>query len=402
VRSDDLLSKHFAILGTTGSGKSCAVAVLLRALLDGHPNGHVILIDPHAEYQAAFQGQCVTVGPETMSLPYWLLNFEEMVELYCSPEPDRRAFEADILKRAVLAAKTRFQGDRPGPEVTVDTPLPFRLTTLVQQIDREMGRLDKASDSLPYLRLKSRIETLRADSRFAFMFGGLQVQDTMADVLSHLLRIPVAGKPITIVDLSAVPVEIVDAVVSLLCRTVFDFAVWAGAAARAPILLVCEEAHRYIPNDPAAGFGPTRKALARIAKEGRKYAVALGLVTQRPSELSETVLSQCGTLFALRMSNDRDQAYVRRALPEGAETLLAALPALGTREAVVVGEAPAVAMRMRFAELPQHARPRAAGASFAEAWQLDDPGRDVLAGVIDRWRRRDRRPGGSGRDGGAA
>ena len=391
VLSDDLLSKHFAILGTTGSGKSCSVAVLLRALLDGHPNGHVILLDPHDEYKAAFKDQCVVVSPQTMSLPYWLLNFEEMVELYCSPEPAQRELEADILKRAVMYAKEAFQGEGGGRyKLTVDTPVPFRLTTMLQHIDKAMGDINKASDSLPYMRLKSRIETLRADKRFEFMFGGISIQDTMSDVLSRLLRIPVHGKPITIVDISAVPVEIVDAVVSLFCRMVFDFAVWSGESAEVPILLVCEEAHRYIPADTSAGFGPTRKSLSRIAKEGRKYGISLGLVTQRPSELSETILSQCGTLFALRMSNDRDQEFVRRSLPDGARALFNALPALGTREAVVVGEGAAVPMRMRFAELPEHARPRAGAMSFAEAWQLDDPGAEVLAGVIDRWRRQHR------------
>jgi hypothetical protein len=176
-------------------------------------------------------------------------------------------------------------------------------------------------------------------------------------------------------------------VVSLLCRVVFDFAVWSGEKVEVPVLLVCEEAHRYIPADGTDGFGPTRKALGRIAKEGRKYGISLGLVTQRPSELSETILSQCGTLFALRLSNDRDQAFVQRALPDGARALFNALPALGTRESVVVGEGTAVPMRMRFAELPEALRPRAGTASFAAAWQLDDPGAEVLAGVIDRWRR---------------
>jgi hypothetical protein len=225
------------------------------------------------------------------------------------------------------------------------------------------------------------------------MFGQISVQDTMADILSRVLRIPVAGKPITIVDLSAVPVEIVDAVVSLLSRMIFDFAVWAGPQAEVPILLVCEEAHRYIPNNPDGGFQPTLKALSRIAKEGRKYGISLGLVTQRPSELSETILSQCGTLFALRMSNDRDQAFVQRALPDGARGLFAALPALSNREAVVVGEATAVPMRMRFAELAAEKRPQAGQANFAAAWQKDDPGREVLDGVITRWRRQDRSAG---------
>ncbi|RDD60856.1 ATP-binding protein [Ferruginivarius sediminum] len=388
VLSDDLLGKHFAILGTTGSGKSCAVAVLLRGLLEGHPNGHVILLDPHNEYKAAFGDQAVLVSPETMSLPYWLLNFEEMVSLFCSPEPASRELEADILKRAVMAAKDAYLGEQPSQyPITVDTPVPFRLSTMLQYIDRAMGQINKPSDTLPYMRLKSRIETLRADRRFEFMFGGVAVQDTMANILSQLLRIPVAGQPITIVDLSAVPVEVVDSVVSLLCRLVFDFSIWTTEEQQCPVLLVCEEAHRYIPSDDAEGFGPTRKALSRIAKEGRKYGVALGLVTQRPSELSETILSQCGTLFALRMSNDRDQEFVRRSLPDGARALFNALPALGTREAIVVGEGAAVPMRIRFARLPYGQQPRAGTTSFAAAWQRDDPGPEILTDVIDRWRR---------------
>jgi DNA helicase HerA-like ATPase len=311
-----------------------------------------------------------------------------MVALFCSPEAASRELEADILKRALMAAKEAYLGERPAQyPITVDTPVPFRLSTMLQYIDKGMGQISKPSDTLPYLRLKSRIETLRADRRFEFMFGGVAVQDTMSEILSKLLRIPVAGQPITIVDLSAVPVEVVDSVVSLLCRLVFDFSVWTTEEQQVPILLVCEEAHRYIPSDDAEGFAPTRKALSRIAKEGRKYGVALGLVTQRPSELSETILSQCGTLFALRMSNDRDQEFVRRALPDGARALFNALPALGTREAIVVGEGTAVPMRIRFARLSPGDQPRAGTMSFAAAWQKDDPGPEILDDVIDRWRR---------------
>ena len=395
VLSDDLLSKHFAVLGSTGSGKSCSVTVLLRAILDGHPNSHVILLDPHNEYASAFGNSAVVLSPETMSLPYWLLNFEEMVEMFCSPEPAAREAEADILRREILGAKEAYFGQRsPGYSVTVDTPVPYRLTTLLQNIDREMGRLNRPGDTLPYMRLKSRIETLRGDQRFAFMFGGLAVQDTMADIIAHLMRIPVNGQPITIVDLSAVPVEIVDAVVSVLCRMIFDFAVWAGEEDQVPVLLICEEAHRYIPQDASAAFAPARKGLSRIAKEGRKYGISLGLVTQRPSEMSETVLSQCSTLFALRMSNDRDQEFVRRALPEGAGAMFNALPALGEREAIAVGEGAAVPMRIRFDELAEGARPRSAAAEFSSAWAVDGGSRQFVAEVVDRWRRQARsRPG---------
>lgn len=391
VLGDELLSKHFAILGTTGSGKSCTVAVLLRALLEGNPNGHVILLDPHDEYRSAFGARAVHVSPETMSLPYWMLNFEEMVGLLCSPDMARRETEADILKNAILSAKEAYQGERPADyPITVDTPIPYHLNTAVSHIDRAMGQLSKPVDTLPYLRLKARIETLRGDRRFSFMFGGLAVQDTMTEVLAKLLRVPVDGKPITIVDLSAVPVEIVDTVVSVLTRTIFDFAVWSADGEQVPVLLVCEEAHRYIPADDTAAFVPTRKALSRIAKEGRKYGLSLGLVTQRPSEMSEAILSQCSTLFALRMSNDRDQDFVRRALPEGAGALFNALPALGTGEAVVVGEAAAVPMRMRLHSLAASEQPHKGDLTFSEAWRYDAPDRARIEAVVARWRRQAR------------
>src|SRR3546814_19256709 len=145
------------------------------------------------------------------------------------------------------------------------------------------------------------------------MFSSLSVRDTMADILSRLLRVPVDGKPLTIFDLSGVPSEVVDVVVSLLCRTLFDFAVWSERGAAVPVLLVCEEAHRYIPSASDHGFEPTRRVIARIAKEGRKYGLSLGLVSQRPSELSETKLSPCRPPLALRRGNKTDQTTRGRA-----------------------------------------------------------------------------------------
>jgi len=234
----------------------------------------------------------------------------------------------------------------------------------------------------------SRIQALRADRRYDFMFAGLSVKDSMAEVLARLLRIPVEGRPITILQLSGVPSEIVDVVVSLLCRMVFDFAMWSMGQQSVPVLLVCEEAHRYIPQDQDTGFAPTRKAIARIAKEGRKYGVSLCLVTQRPSELSETILSQCNTIFTLRMSNERDQVFVRRAMPDSAAGMLNALPALRNQECIVVGEGVSVPMRIRFLDLEPYNRPQSDTAIFSDAWEYDqDRGESFLHDVVDRWRR---------------
>jgi DNA helicase HerA-like ATPase len=201
-----------------------------------------------------------------------------------------------------------------------------------------MGELNKADTSVPFLRLKARIEALGTDKRLGFIFPGHMVRDNLHEILSRLLRVPVSGKPLTLLDISGMPGEVVDVVISVICRMIFDYAVWSDRTRQAPVLLVCEEAHRYVPQAEGAGFEPTKRALGRIAKEGRKYGISLCLVTQRPSELSMSILSQCNTLFALRMSNERDHDFVKNALPESAQSFLSALPSLRTQEAIVMGE----------------------------------------------------------------
>ncbi len=386
--TDELLGKHFAILGSSGAGKSCALTVILRAILAEYPGGHVVLLDPHNEYGEAFGDLAEIIRPGEVQLPFWLLNFEELSEILCSPDPEARESEVGILKEAVITAKRSFYGeDEDTSYLTVDTPAPYRLTTLVETIDKAMGDFERSEQSRPYLRLKARINRLRTDNRFAFMFAGISVQDSMIDIVARILRIPVKDKPISIFDLSGVPSEIVNVLVSLLCRTIFDFALWSDRETAVPVLLACEEAHRYIARDPNAGFGPTRRAISRIAKEGRKYGVSLALVTQRPSELSQSILSQCSTLFALRMSNDQDQDFVCRALPESAAGMLSALPALRTQEAVVVGEGVALPMRMRFEDLKDNQRPMSATARFSTAWQREDaPDERFVAETLERWR----------------
>jgi len=389
LMSQEFLCKHSAVLGTTGSGKSCAVTMILRSLLEAHPNGHVVLLDPHNEYGAAFGHQAEYITTSSLHLPYWLMTYEEIVEVLCSRDPASRSREAAILKEAVVGARREFAGrDDDDIEMSVDTPVPYRLQSVIQRINAAMGKLDRPDNSLPYLRLLTTIDNLRKDRRYTFMFGGIAaVRDNMCEILSRILRIPVAGRPITILDLSAVPSEITNVVVSMLCRLVFDFALWSNPAEQIPTLLVCEEAHRYIPRDPGTGFDPTRRAISRIAQEGRKYGVSLCLVTQRPSEISENILSQCSTVFALRMNTEKDQEFVRRTLPDDAAGLLKALPALRQQEAIVVGEGVSYPMRLRFRDLPNEARPRGASSNFPKAWAHDVSGTRFLAGVVDRWRR---------------
>ncbi|HEV2551436.1 MAG TPA: DUF87 domain-containing protein [Stellaceae bacterium] len=388
LMSQEFLSKHSAIVGTTGSGKSCSLTLILRSLLTAHPNGHVVLLDPHGEYATAFSDLAEVVTPDNLQLPYWLLSFDEIVEVLCSRDPIARSREIPILKEVIVQAKQDFLGNEPDKiaALTVDTPTPYRITSVLQRISERMGKLDRPDSSLPYLRLTSTIENLRKDRRYAFMFEGLTVRDNMADIIARILRIPVDGKPITILDISAVPSEIVNVVVSLLCRVIFDFALWSEREEAIPVLLVCDEAHRYIPRDEKTGFEPTIRSIARIAKEGRKYGVSVCLVTQRPSELSEAILSQCSTIFALRMNNERDRSFVRSMLPDDAAGLMNALPVLRQREAIAVGEGVAHPMRIRFAELEPQFRPKGEAANFPKAWEDDVNGSEFLETIIERWR----------------
>ncbi len=385
---DPLLGKHFAVLGSTGSGKSWTVATIVQAILRACPAAHVVLLDPHGEYAPAFGARAEALDLADLELPYWLMNFEETAAIL-APARDARGYaEQAILKEALLAARQAWaasQGGVTGP-LTVDTPLPYRLTDLVKWIDEAMGALNKPEGAAPYRQLLARIESIRNDRRYAFLFQSLYVRDNMDAVLGRLLRFPVADRPVTVIDLSGVPSEIVDVVVSLFCRMLFEFGLWSERGRSVPLLLVCEEAHRYVPATSGTGFEPSRRAIDRIAKEGRKYGIALGLVTQRPAELSPSALSQCGTVVALRMSNERDQAFVRDTLPEGSDWLLASLPALATGEGLVLGEGVTLPMRVIFDPLPPDAQPASHTPAFSEAWRADDAGLELVRATIRRWR----------------
>ena len=180
--------------------------------------------------------------------------------------------------------------------------------------------------------------------------------DTMAEILGHLFRLPPDGKPMTIMQLAGFPAEVVDSVVSVLCRMAFDFGLWSDGAA--PLLFVCEEAHRYAPADKKIGFGPTRRALSRIAKEGRKYGVFLGLVTQRPAEIDPTIISQCSTLFVMRLANERDQNLIRSAVSDAAANLLVVHP--------LARHARSVHLRLGRGAADAHALPGIGGRPAAE------------------------------------
>jgi uncharacterized protein DUF87 len=397
VDATDMLSKHFALLGTTGVGKSSGLALILQQVLRVRPDLRIFVLDAHNEYGRCFGERAQVLNPSNLKLPFWMFNFDEIVDVFFGGRPGSQD-EVEILAEVIPLAKAaytqyRAATDRPSTRkvdtrsltYSVDNPVPYRMADLVSQLDARMGKLENRSSRMIYHRLITRIETVCADSRYAFMFENANVGgDTMAEVFSTTFRLPPEGVPMTVMQLAGFPSEVVDAVVSVLCRIAFDFGQWSDGAA--PLLIVCEEAHRYVAADRNIGFGPTRRSISRIAKEGRKYGVFLGLISQRPAELDPTILSQCSTLFAMRMTNDRDQALLRSAVADTAAGLLEFLPSLGTREVLAFGEGVALPTRLSFKQLPPHLLPKSEAVQDA---RMDfDPSidKEFVASVLDRWR----------------
>ena len=387
---DSMLGKHFALLGSTGTGKSTSAALILHRICDLSPQGHIVMIDPHGEYGAAFAQNGAVYDVSNLALPYWLMNFEEHCEVFVTSQGADRTVDSDILAKCLLAARSKNRLAESIGRLTVDSPVPYLLSDLTTILQNEMGKLDKGTGALPYMRLKTKIDEIKADPRYSFMFSGMLVADTMQQFIAKIFRLPSDGKPISIIDVSAMPSDITSTVVSVLSRLVFDYAIWARDEPQRPILLVCEEAHRYIPSSTSGSGQAVRKILERIAKEGRKYGVSLGLITQRPSDLAEGVLSQCGTIIAMRLNNDRDQAFVKAAMPEGARGFLDTIPALRNREAIICGEGVAVPIRVALDNLEASRRPASGDPSFTDLWRQSGGENDILDRTITRWRNQGR------------
>ena len=383
---DALLGKHFALLGSTGTGKSTAAALILHRICETAPQGHIVMIDPHGEYASAFRNTGVIFDTGNLQLPYWLMNFEEHCEVLLTSHGTDREVDADILGKCLLQARLKSRMAEGLGKVTVDSPIPYLLSDLATIMQNEAGKLDKSTSSVPYMRIKTKLDELKGDPRYQFMFSGVLVGDSMVEFISKVFRLPAMGKPISIVDVSGVPSEVTSTVVAVLARLIFDFAIWARDEQTRPILLVCEEAHRYVPNERNADGSSVGRILSRIAKEGRKYGVSLGLITQRPSDLAEGVLSQCGTIIAMRLNNERDQAFVKAALPEGAKGFLDSISALRNRECIVSGEGVSIPVRVAFDELEPSKRPASADPVITELWRSGGGEEDMVLRTVMRWR----------------
>ena len=388
IAIDDTLARHFAVVGTTGVGKSTAVSLLLRKAILARPDLRVLILDPHNEFAASLPEYCARVDSTTLDLPFWMFKLEEFAEVLFRGR-DVVPEELDLLRDLIPVAKNLYRSPssgaylRRGSEaLTADTPVPYRIADLVKQIDERIGLLESKNDRPALKSLRTRIEQSASDPRYRFMFNSRLIEDTIHETIGKIFRIPHEGRPITCFEMAGMPSEVVNSVCSVLARLAFDLALWSDGKLR--LLLLCEEAHRYMPADPRLGFAPTRHALSRIAKEGRKYGCYLGIVTQRPGELDPTILSQCSTFFAMRLANEQDQAIIRSAIADSSASTLSFLSSMGQREAIAFGEGVATTMRLKFEKLDPALLP---GSANRDASAPSVTNEDVdLASLVERLR----------------
>jgi len=412
---NELLGKHTAILGSTGAGKSGTVAAILHSVLERgaaarHANWQptIIVLDPHNEYGSAFPNhKRLSTDEGTLSLPYWMLDLDESIALLIGKTEYAATSQSNIVKNALLAARRAGAEKIPGldsSKLTVDAPVPYILGD-PSGLD-EFGKLNGANyeigfvgavnaqrpdnknkkDHEDYNKVLRKLDSLLKDERVRFMMKPWDgADDPLPAVLGQLLG---GVQALRIVDLSGVPNEIAGTASAAIARTLFLLKVWQTPTERdaSPVLLVCEEAHRYVPNVGAAQYEAAQEAIRRVAKEGRKYGLGLLLVSQRPSEVEATVLSQCNSWIVLRITNDADREHVRSILPDAMAGLTKMLSGLRRQEAIFVGQAAMLPSRILVRSLAPDQLPRSHDIDFDKGWQNAAMTADQLKVVAGRWR----------------
>jgi len=399
IQVDRFFGQHIAVLGTTGCGKSCTVVSILQRALEKFPNPHIVVLDLHGEYAAAFPDSAFLIDADKVELPYWLLNFDEFVDLTVDMNEPSAKNQITVLRDAIMRARQNADSEEKlgfGKAITADSPVYFDLEEMVgmlrewniQMVYDQNGALQQGPLYGAFDRWLIRFESKLSDPRYDFMFHPANYRDSSSldGLLREYLSID-SDKKMAIVDLSGVPSEAVGVVVAVVSRIVFEFNLWNPVREHFPILLVLEEAHNYVPNRQDGRFTAARSAIERVTKEGRKYGIGTIVISQRPKELSETVLSQCNTFIAMRLTNPDDQNYVRRLVPDSLSGLMNMLPALRTGEALILGEAVAMPTRV-MVDCPEP-KPHSGDVEFAKWWTEGAKDLDVNR-VIKRWRARRR------------
>jgi len=411
---NELLGKHTAILGSTGAGKSGTVAAVIHSILERgeiakHKHWHpqIIILDPHNEYGKAFpKHQRLSTDEGSLKLPYWLLDLEESLGLFIGKTEFAATSQSNIIKNALIAVREQ-SAERLGLDkgrLTVDSPVPYILGStegldyfgfkdgvryeegLIGAINtqRPDGRDKKQHED--FSKVIRKIDSLLKDGRLKFMMDSWDgKQDPLPNIVNQFLT---QQATVQIVDLSGVPNEVAGVASAAIARIVFQLKVWQTEAERqnSPVLLVCEEAHRYVPNRGEAQYEAAQSAIRRIAKEGRKYGVGLLLVSQRPSEVEATVLSQCNSWIVLRVTNDADREHVRSILPDSMSGLTKMLSGLRRQEAIFVGQAATLPSRVMIRSLSDEQLPRSNDVNFDKGWQQKAMTLQQIDDVVKKWR----------------
>jgi len=435
VDLDKIVTRHAAILGSTGSGKSNTVAALLKSLTSGgYPSARIVVIDPHGEYGNAFKNSArvFSIGNQQHPLfvPYWALSFDELAWFLV----DRRSAsesqqDTNLRDKIFEEKKSRCSKLRAGAVtdtvITVDSPVPFFLRDVWYFFDRreratynDMPRTDEALEeegdpatlkpakfkphgagsSAPFKAQPppimgayvSKILGRLKDKRFDFLLSPGDYDGEKKDLHDLLLDWINHEHAITVLDLGGIPSEVTDLVVGVLTRILFEGMFWGrdlpGVGKQRPLLIVFEEAHSYLPKGGSFQFvaGYAARSVRRILKEGRKYGVGAIVVSQRPSELDEAILSQCGTFLSLRLTNSDDQGRVRATVPDALAGLIDLLPALRTGEAIVLGEAMQIPSRVRLPLIEP--RPKSDDPNVAECWRRERVKESAYDLAVTGWR----------------
>ena len=401
-----LYGRHFAILGQTGAGKSWTVASLVQSTVRVMEHAHIIILDLHGEYcwersdgshSYAFSDAIVRhVDARELEIPYWLMTYAELCDLLIEHSEREATNQTAFFRDCLLEARQQENAtavpalglDR----VTVDTPIYFSLDDILMKVRaKNVERVGNRQGPMfgNFDRFLMRIESKFNDTRYDFLLkpSSRNSSASLSALLRDFVGIGAKKAAVTVIDLSSVPFDVRPTVAAQIGRLAFEFNYWNPRYRDFPLLLVCEEAHAYIPRSAESQFAGSRKSMERIAKEGRKYGVGLAVISQRPHEVSETVLSQCGTFVCLRITNPDDQGYIRRLVPESEGDLVSVLAGLGRGEGLILGEAVPLPTRVQF-DRP-FPTPNSDDVDFYAKW-IDGPEDLDVDEIVKRWRRQER------------
>ncbi len=395
-----LFGRHFAILGQSGSGKSWTVTSLIQHTIKAMPKTHLIMLDLHGEYcwknesgaiESAFPAEKVNyVDAMDLEMPYWMMTYAELVDLFIDRDDGGASIQMAFM-REVLQQLKRKEAKKIGlGVVSIDTPIYFSLAEMYIQFknaNEERKDFGKTKGALFgqfdefLVRMQSRFNDVRYD--FLLKPKKRNTSESMTEMLRQFIGLTEKKANITVVDLSSVPTDVRPAVSAQVGRLAYEFNYWNPKRREFPITLICEEAHAYIPREKGGQFEGTKKMMERIAKEGRKYGVSIGVVSQRPTELSETMLSQCSSFICLRTTNPDDQQYIRGLVPEAEGDLTDILTSLGRGEALVLGEAAPLPTRVQIYR--PNPEPKSNDVDYFNGWREGPDDLDV-AGIVNNWR----------------